>query len=315
MRPHDSKSRNHHYRSCQSVLGLLPHSPMNIAALTVNMMLNITGRWLEDAAFRDRLIAAGPLGAGILEQLEQSHKPLAKIKHNRNSAHARIRDLIDQITQVDLMHDRKARSLHQHLNGLIEAADDDGEIAQYRGLQSLLFADGLRVVRLPYIEEGGAAVALDQAVGPEQRAQLAAIKVGPRTLEDIFVAWMSAGHKLGELVRQRAELKASLGREGSAIEGIDIRAGRQQWLQAVRGLLWAIEVKPTLHTLAEPVEASLNEGIAISLRRRELGSDAAVEEDDAAGDDEVTEDDDEVTEDDEPSDESADEQSALAVGS
>jgi hypothetical protein len=282
---------------------------MNIAALTVNMMLNITGRWLEDAAFRDRLIAAGPLGAGILEQLEQSHKPLAKIKHNRSSANARIRDLIDQITELDLVHDRKARSLYQHLNGLLEGADDDAEIAQYRALQSLLFPDGLRVVRLPYIEEGGAAVALDQAVGPDQRAKLASIKVGPRTLEDIFVAWMSAGHKLGELVRQRAELKASLGREGSAIEGIDIRAGRQQWLQAVRGLLWAIEIKPALHALSEPVEASLNEGIAISLRRRELGSDAPVEEDDVASEnDEMTE----ATEDDELSDDkAADEQPGL----
>lgn len=274
---------------------------MNIAALTVNMMLNITGRWLADATFRDRLTAAGPLGAGILEQIEQAHKPLAKIKHNRSAAHARVRDFIDQITQLDLLHDRKARSLYHHINGLIEAADGESEIAQYRALQSLLFADGLRVVRLPYIEEGGAAVALDQAVGPEQRAKLAAITVGPRTLEDIFVAWMAAGHKLGELVRQRAELKASLGREGSAVEGIDIRAGRQQWLQAVRGLLWAIEAKPVLNSLAEPVEASLSEGIAISLRRREVGSDVEIEdeEDPAAGDEDGSaEEDADVTEDD-----------------
>jgi hypothetical protein len=84
-------------------------------------------------------------------------------------------------------------------------------------------------------------------------------------------------------------------------------------LQAVRGLLWAIEIKPALHVLAEPVEASLNEGIAISLRRRELGSDAPVEEDDAAsGDDEMTE----ATDDDELSDDkAADEQPDLAIGS
>jgi hypothetical protein len=200
----------------------------------------------------------------------------------------------------------------------IESADDEKELAQYRALQSLLFPDGLRVVRLPYIEEGGAAVALDQAVGPEQRAHLEAITVGPRTLEDIFVAWMAAGHELGEMVRQRAELKASLGRAGSAVEGIDIRAGRQQWLQAVRGLLWAIEAKPALHSLAEPVEASLNEGIAISLRRREVGSDVELGDQGdptQAEDDEVTEEDDEVTEDEGAAESGDDHQTAQVVSS
>jgi hypothetical protein len=255
---------------------------MNIGSLSINMMLNISERWLESDDFRDQLKSAGPLGLGILAELEKAHTPLAELQHKRSIAHAQLRTLIEQSGTLDATHDRHARSLYYHIRGLIEGATTHAEQAEHEALEALFFPDGLRVVRLPYIEEGGAAVALDHAVGPKQRAKLGEIEVGKRTLLDIFEAWMAAGHQLGEIVRQRAELRASLGQDGSTGEAIDLRAGRKQWLQAVRGLLWAIEVNEELGPLAEPVRASLAEAIAISQRRREGGGEVdAAEGDDA----------------------------------
>jgi hypothetical protein len=74
-------------------------------------------------------------------------------------------------TTLDLVHDRKARSIHHHLQGLIEGTDSPELAAEYRRLETQLFPIGLRVVQLPHIEEGGAAVALDRAIGPEQHAE------------------------------------------------------------------------------------------------------------------------------------------------
>lgn len=244
---------------------------MNITLLTVKMMLNISARWLESEAFIAQLLAAGPIGQGIHDELEGRHESLAKLSHERNVAHERVRALIDLCTRLDGTHDCKGRGLYNLLGGLIDASDDEDEVARYRELQALLFPQGLRVLRLPYIEEGGAAVELDRAVGPEIRKQLGAVTVGSQTLEQVFEAWMQAGHELGEAVRQRAELQASLRRQGSVAETIDLRAGRRDWQQAVRGLLWAIDARPELHALREPVMAALEAGVETALRRRSAG--------------------------------------------
>ncbi len=236
-----------------------------------NAMLNISAQWLENPEFRQTLEGGGHVGKGVLQQLEGAHEGFADLQHQRDSAHARLRQLIDLITRLDILHDRKARSLYYSFDALIEGADDDQEIAQYRELQQALFPKGLRVIRLPFAEQGGAAVALDRAVGPELRAKLEAISVGPRTLLDLFEAWIKAGLELGKAVQQRAELRASLSAEGSVGGEIDLRVGRKTWLQAVRGLLWAIESSEALRGLEEPVVATLEEAVGASRRQRDDG--------------------------------------------
>ena len=240
----------------------------NIHVLSINMMLNTTGHWLDDDKFCSVLEQAGPLGVGMLDQLTKSHKPLVEIESKRSIAHTTLKMLIEMASDLDFLHDRKARAVHYHLSGLIEGSDEPAKVNEYQELQGRLFPKGLRVVNLPYIEEGGAAVALEQAVSPELRAKLAAIPVGDKTLDDLFGAWIAAGHKLGEAVQKRAKLKASLQGEGSAVEDIDIKAGRTQWIKAVRGLLWGIDIHPGFRALEERVNATLDEAISVGLRAR-----------------------------------------------
>jgi hypothetical protein len=231
-------------------------------------MLNLTERWLEDKHFVDLLISSGPLGQGIHAELEQGHGTLAKLSRQRSKAHERVRALIKLAAKLDDTHDRKARGLFRLLEGLIDVSDDPKAVARYRALLGRLFPDGLRVVRLPYIEEGGAAVELDRSTGADLREQLAAVSVGPHNLLEIFESWVEAGHALGKVVRQRAELEAALSRKGSESQSVDLRSGRKVWTQAVRGLLWALEIKPALKALVEPVNASILNAVETAERRR-----------------------------------------------
>ncbi|WP_146662882.1 hypothetical protein [Enhygromyxa salina] len=243
-------------------------------------MLNTTEAWLGDeAGFRKPLADSGPLGVGILKEIENAHEPLAQIESKRGLATATLRTLIDAARELDATHDRKARAVHFLLRGLSEGSDDAAKAAEYRELEGLLFPRGLSVVNLPHIEEGGAAVALERTVSPATRAKMAQIKVGDQTLDDLFAAWITAGHELGKVVEQRAKLKASLSRDGSAVSEIDLRAGHAKWVKAVRGLLMVIDMSPELDTLGERVHGALDEAIAAKLRARASGS----PEDDGGG--------------------------------
>ncbi|KIG16985.1 hypothetical protein DB30_03582 [Enhygromyxa salina] len=241
-------------------------------------MLNLTGQWLNDEEFINAL-GVSNLGTAMLEELKKGHEPLAELKNKRAKAHAKLRNLIDAAGELDILHDRKARSVYYHLHALGEGANDDAKADEYRELQGVLFPDGLNVVKLPFLEEGGAALALERTVSPDMRAKLAAIVVGEHTLDDLFGAWIAAGVALGKVVDQRAELKASLTRTGSAVGEIDLRGGRSRWVKAVNGLLWAIEMDEKLGPLAERVRAALDEAIAAKLRARDSGDDVGASAD------------------------------------
>jgi hypothetical protein len=273
IRPSTDGTNRHIARKIKSLLAAsMKHCyslrAMNLHALTIHMMINITETWFSDPELVQTIEKAGPLGIGVIAQLEKAHGPLAELENKRAAAEASLRDMIEHASDLDAVHDRKARSVYFHLQGLIEGTDDPGLAAGYRAFEALLFPTGLRVVQLPYIEEGGAAVALERAVGVETRAKLAKIGVGEQNLLQLFEAWMKAGHALGEAVTDRAELKASLMRARSAAGELDVKAGRGLWIQAVRGLLWVLEVDASLAGVGERILAALEEASTTALRRR-----------------------------------------------
>lgn len=241
---------------------------MRLASLTNNMMINTTEDWISNTEIRDQLNAIGPLGAGLLAEVEQAHTQLVEQSRRRSQMRARLLTLIQLCQQLDELHDDKARALFFALDGLLFAQEDPDQRLRLSELKARLFPIGLRVVRLPYVEEGGAARQLEEDIGPDLRAQLAALPLGQQTLEQIYDEWTQAGRKLGRAANQRARAEASMRTKGSAAESIDLRQGRNRWMQAVRGLLWALETKKQLQPLAEPIESALRNAISIADRRR-----------------------------------------------
>jgi hypothetical protein len=193
---------------------------------------------------------------------------LTELENRRFAAASSLRSLMDRATALDGTHDRKARALHLHLQGLSEGTDDPERARAYREIETLLFPRGLRVIQLPYIEEGGAAVALDRAVEAEARARLAAITVGDQTLLTLFEAWMKAGHQLGEIVSARAQMQIEVIRERGSAGALDIKACRARWMRAVRGLVWAIEADEEIAVLADRVLAPLEQAARSAVERR-----------------------------------------------
>lgn len=233
----------------------------NIHLIPFNLMLNITEHWLNDESFTQTLEQAGPLGVGLRQTLTDAHEPLAQLKRQRAEAQAAIRTLIDEAARLDLRHDRFARAMYLGLQALTDAASSEQEASNYRELESLLFPEGLRVINLSHAEEGGAAIALRQTIRPELRAKLAAIPLGSRTLDELLEDWLVAGAQLGKVVAQRAELRASLGKSGTAAQGLDLRVARTRWLNAVRGLLWAIDSDAAFEPLRERVNGVLRAAV------------------------------------------------------
>jgi hypothetical protein len=68
---------------------------MNLSALSIHMMLNITERWLADPVLVGTLGQFGPLGLGILDRIKKAHGPLAELENKRVAAEATLRTLID----------------------------------------------------------------------------------------------------------------------------------------------------------------------------------------------------------------------------
>lgn len=241
---------------------------MRLASLTNNMMINTTEDWISTPEIRDQLNALGPLGAGLLAEVEQANTLLVEQSMRRRQMRARLLTLVRLCQQLDEVHDDKARALFFGLDGLIYAQSDPARRLSLSELKARLFPIGLQVVRLPYVEEGGAARQLEEDIGADLRAQLAALPFGEQTLEQVYDDWIMAGRKLGRAANQRARAEASMRTRGSAVEQVDLRHGRNRWMQAVRGLLWALETKQELQPLVEPIESALRNAIAIADRRR-----------------------------------------------
>ena len=245
---------------------------MNMQRLTIHMMITFSAWWLGTPSFVAALKSVGAVGIEVLERLKSAHEFLVLLRSKRNDVDATIRELIDRSGVLDGVHDRKARGLHHFMRAFMEIADTPEDRKAFAELEALLFPKGLQVVRLPYIEEAGAAVALEQAVSPTVRAELAAIVVGDSNLAKILGEWLSAGKELGEVMTQRAALKASLTTEGSAISDVDVLAGRKAWIDTVDRMMVVIDLMKTLEELDEAVRGALTAALSdsASTKRRRL---------------------------------------------
>lgn len=180
---------------------------MSFKALSNHVMLAHSDALLHTPPLRSTL-DRHPLSAAIAAQLLIAHDNLAAKKNVREQAGVALDEMSNDIAQLDHGHDRFARGLYWHLGALAECATSPEEAESYLDLQARLFPYGLNVVRFSYLAEAGAIVELEQRVTPEMRKRLGKIRVGERTLADVYQAWVDAGKALGRKVRERTRLQA-----------------------------------------------------------------------------------------------------------
>ena len=251
---------------------------MSFKALSNQVMLAHSDALLHTPALRNNL-DAHPLGAALAHQLQLAHDELAAKQNLREQTSVSLDEMSSEITQLDHDHDRFARGFYWHLGALAECAASPQEAESYLDLQARLFPDGLNVVRLAYLAEAGAIVELEQRVTPELRKRLGKIRVGERTLGDIYQAWVDAGKTLGRKVRERARLQESLSGSGTAVAEHDTRAARRGWVRIMSALMNTIDLIPMSkqdrEAIIGPVEQSMR-----AVDRNRGGNDDVDENDD-----------------------------------
>ena len=231
---------------------------MNLKALSINVMLAQSKRWLVDAGTRAP-VEAHPLGAAALAEVQKAHDRLAMQSERRRQHELALAERTGRISGVSGRHDRKARALHAALQAAIEGTDDPVLARAYLELQQILFPEGLAIVARSYTYQAGAIEALERRITSDHLLRLAVIAVGDETLTDWYRAWVEAGHALGKLVTERDIMLKRAGRGGTVAMDLDLRAARTQWISTVRAFLAILDLiaigQDTREALLSPLEA------------------------------------------------------------
>jgi len=240
---------------------------MNLNVLPINVMLSHSEQWLKNPELRAK-IEAHLVGAALLVEVGRVHDRLAGQVERRRQLEVALTRLTDLISDFDVDHDDLARAIHFALEALIAAARDAAQVERYRRLQALLFPEGLSIVSRSYSYEAGAITALQSRVTDADVAEMATIPVGDATLADWYRSWIESGQALGRHVHEREALYAHTGRNGSAIETVDIRAARLDWVNTVQTFLSALHLMNLDQETQERILSPLDASIAQALRSR-----------------------------------------------
>lgn len=240
---------------------------MNLSILPINVMLAQSWRWLTTPEIRQAL-AAHPMGAALLVEIEKVHNRLAEQSERRRQLEATLQRLTDLVTRYDAVHDNLARAIHGALEAIALGTQNPERAAACRRLQSILLPEGLSIVSRSYIYEAGAIEALLRRVTDEVKAELAAIPVGGDTLADWFHAWVAAGQALGRHVQERAHLLKSTGRGGTGTAEVGNQEARRRWIGTVQTFVSALDLMELGAETRERILSALEASIDSALRAR-----------------------------------------------
>jgi hypothetical protein len=240
---------------------------MNLNILTNEEMLGVSAEWLENPQIVAEL-SKDPLGSAVHSKLQGAHHSVAEQTRLGAAIDAKLIELSGRLQTLDFLHDRNARALHNLLAALAEATGDADRAALYGELRALLFPEALRIVTRPYIHEAGAIVGLEHRVTPDVLRVLESIRVGERTLADIYKEWVQAGKDLGKTLQERARVQASIRRNGTEVATSRARQVRVRWIRAVRLLLDSIELLPLSAAARQALLAPLVQSIRQAIQRR-----------------------------------------------
>lgn len=239
---------------------------MNLSVLSMETMLAHGAWWGRNEEIRG-VLGQHPLAEAAFNQVLVVTDRLSEQRHARFQIEEKIEFLSQELVTQKQIFARKTRALHHYLTGLIEDSDDPGAATRYRDLRALLFPQGLSVVHSSYFDGPGTMIQIKTAVTSERLAFLAGVRVGERTLADIYHEWIAAAELIGHAVQERERLRASIARGGSQSRRTDARRLRQEWIRTVRLFLEAIEVLGLADKVSELIHAQLRQSASRAAQR------------------------------------------------
>lgn len=214
---------------------------MNFKILSNESMLATSGFLLEDEVSL-AVLDGRELGLAIKNHLIYAHDLLGAMHRRRLDNEVAVSTLTEVITQLDAVHDSKARALYYYLQAFIESAADLRLAEFSHTMLRLCFPHDLEVVKRSYADEAGWARTVQIQVTVEMLDRMDATIVGVETLGDVFRAWIAAGIELGQRLGERARARSASAKRGVDAQVIHITKVRSLWIRTMRMLIDGIDM-------------------------------------------------------------------------
>jgi hypothetical protein len=222
--------------------------------ISTPVMVSLLEAWIDPTRERG-IIAAVPLGRAYLPRLDALLGELRETEAGLapSEASARFETLRRRQSEVDDRHDRKARGIYHHLGAAADLSDHPDEAQRLLELRTRLFPNALKVTGWSYADEVGEVRMVDTRLDDGDRELLRSLPTLGGNLADALEQWLSAGHELGELEGQRAQVERELSEERAQAGAPDASQARARWVQAAGMLVRILDLEGVDSALRERI--------------------------------------------------------------
>jgi hypothetical protein len=215
---------------------------MALKNLSSEAMVTITGRLLDPE--RDRpVVEPLPVLSTMIPAIEMVHTRMLARQHLVAAILRELAKVVDGMSAVDKLHDRKKRGAYGYLTALAELTDNTVTAAAYLDLRDRLMPLGLMEIRRSYVDQVGDAQLLPGRLDDASRALLASIITPEGPLQSQVDQWVAAAAELGRLEERRAQLESQRSTGPEASPG-EVYAARLAWMRVMRSMIELLEVDP-----------------------------------------------------------------------
>ena len=209
---------------------------MALNDLTVGEMMRISRQWLSAKESKSTLAGLTRVAPWMGDLEAATTNLVASQVATGNTA---VDDIKAKQAQVDGVHDRRLRGVHELLTGLTTlAAELKLTPAAMATLSSQVVPSGLSMIQRSYADEAAEPELMLARVGAAGRQLAESITVGKTTLWALIERWHDSAHDLGKLEGEREKLEASSAQQRKTTPRE--RAARNEWIKVVTNIRGAI---------------------------------------------------------------------------
>ena len=213
---------------------------MDFRVLSVERMVVLSAKWLQDP--QRKILESYPETAALVTKITEAHESLFVLTNKSSEASLEVKVISEKQKALDVRHDDLVAAIYGLLTALARRSSDTTLREMYLSLRDLLFPDGLAVMKLPYAEEGGAAILLERRLKDTHKAQLKMLLIPgdvSRTLLDDVNDLIAQAKTLLALDEQKKVLLVAVSEE---LTPADELKAKNLWIRIARGLETNLEI-------------------------------------------------------------------------
>ena len=208
---------------------------MNLRDLSGEEMVALSAVLLDETGDLLPIMEDNELLVGPSKVIRRAHENLLRVHQQAGTNEKRVKELTAEMTELDALHDRKARGIYRVLEAQADLADSPEEARSLAGLLETLFPKGLTITQRSYREQAGTSKRVQERLSDEDRQRLEGITTGTGTLWQEVELWLETAQVIGRLEAERAVLRRD--DSDDSVSASEVRHARIQWIQAVNTMI------------------------------------------------------------------------------